>query len=129
MTDSVRTYLIIRTEDRYYLCRGNYAWLPLDNGGRTVIVFNISRTDALNLCSRLSLADYTYRRLGDAPASDESVRVAYEAFGSRIDMVKADSENYANNYERFLAECLKESMTGHHYYLYRTLLYGGLFNH
>lgn len=129
MTDSVRTYLIIRTEDRYYLCQGNYAWLPLDNEGQTVIVFNISRTDALNLCSRLSLADYTYRRLGDAPASDESVRVTYEAFGSRIDMVKADSENYANNYERFLAECLKESMTGHHYYLYRTLLYGRLFNH
>ena len=128
MIGSVRTYLIMQTDARDYLCRGNYAWLPLNDERKTVIVFNISQTDSLSLCSRLSLTDYIYRQLGDAPASDESIKAACEAFSSKIERARACHENYANNYEHFMAECLKESLTGHHYYLYRTLLYGGLFN-
>lgn len=50
-----------------------------------------------------------------------------ENFNAIINEAKSKSEKYNKEYNHFLNECLTNGKTGHSYYTYRTLLYGGLF--
>ena len=52
---------------------------------------------------------------------------ACQNYNKIITEIYNKSDNYQSNYDRSLNESLKDDMTGKHYYLHRTLLYGGLF--
>lgn len=57
----------------------------------------------------------------------EYFKEACEKFNSIINEAKEKSESYRDNYPRSLNESIKDGMTGNHYFLHRTLMYGGLF--
>lgn len=52
---------------------------------------------------------------------------ACEYFNSKVNEAKAKSGKYRDNYDKHLAETLAEGKTGYHYFLNRSLIYGGMF--
>lgn len=52
---------------------------------------------------------------------------ACEKFNGLVNEAKNKSQRYRNEYEMRVNECLSENRTGKHYYINRSLIYGGLF--
>lgn len=52
---------------------------------------------------------------------------AFDRFNNAVNEAKAKSEKYRKYYDKHLTESLREGMTGYHYYINRSLIYGGLF--
>lgn len=140
-----------------YLKMGNYAWLPVrDKYGNTEnskIIFNISSDEAIRLGLQFQQESFVFGERNDGKTlyhqyvinedktgynmvethkNKFTVPLEYlnescENFNTIINDAKSKSEKYNKEYNHFLNECLTNGKTGHSYYTYRTLLYGGLF--
>lgn len=116
------------------LRQGNFAWLPIE-GTDFRIVFNESEESMSRFLKNYDFGLLLWAFPEDdphdidyLPIPQEALVHVYEKFNEIINHIKETHPKYASEHDRFLSELLTRHKTEKHYYLYRTFLYGGLFD-
>ena len=125
------TFPVCMSDD--FLRQGNFAWLPIEGTGFR-IVFNESDDSISDIISRFGFGiclwafeDDDPHDIDYLPIPTDALVKAYDTFNNRINDIRTSNPKYDAEHDRFLSELLAQGKTGKHYFLYRTLLYGGLF--
>ena len=130
----IHSYVLVKSNliSLSHLSQGRYAWLPIKEANYLVI-FNVTLTELkyLGKSSGVLMTDFFFSEDGSIESQNlvpyAALQEACNSFNRIIEGGLQENAKYREHFDVFIGRSRREDLSGYNYWLYRSLLYGGLF--